>query len=99
MASEISNRPEPTSFQAPWKAVEPPAQAFSTFVIGGESSPAGRSATCPRMQCCQSLIPQPEFENHADCKSFFPIPASFSTPSSVHPVNSLIEFSKYFPNL
>src|SRR5512137_3000920 len=98
MASTQSNWPDLMAIQAEFSAVDALAQAFSTFVMGIPSSQFADSATWPRIQCW-NWNPQAELENQAASMSSRLSPQSLSTSSRASPVNALMPFSRYLPNL
>jgi len=87
------------AIHAAFRAVEPPAHAFSTLVMGMPARPLADNATWPRMQCWKEEIPHDELENHAASMSARDSPQSLSARSRASPVSALMPVSRYLPNL
>jgi hypothetical protein len=97
-ASATSCAPLVTASTAPWSAVEPPAQAFSTLMIGTPSIPIGRSATWPRMQSWPPFMPQPLLANQTPSRRRASSAASASAPATASAARLLMPRSGSRPN-
>lgn len=97
-ATATSTSPEATASHARWNALEPDAQAFSTFITGSPKRPVCRSAASPRIISCPVINPAAALPNITIPGSVAAMPASASASRTASSASERIPRSGNFPN-